>query len=64
MIDAAGPYLLVLMLSNPLSHGKGLAIQEMKSLTACRSALVQLEPIRNIQGVCIAAQTLKDKDAN
>ncbi len=54
MIDTLGPYLLILIFSSNMSSRGGLAIQEMDNEAACRAALVQLEPARELNGYCIA----------
>jgi hypothetical protein len=55
MIDVTGPFLLILILS---SYG-GIAIQEMPNYESCRAAIVQLEPVRNVRGYCIAKEVKK-----
>ena len=58
MIDIAGPFFLVLFSRGAQPHS--IAIHEMVSLAACEAALVQLEPLKPLLGVCIAAQTIDD----
>ena len=57
MIDTLGPYLLILVFNG--YKGGGLAVQEMTSWESCQAAITQLEPIRRIEGYCIA-KTLKE----
>lgn len=57
MIDTLGPYLLILMFNSPTRGG--LAIQQMPNFESCQAALVQLQPVRTLNGYCIA-QTLQE----
>lgn len=57
MINTAGPYLLILVLSG-YNQG-GLAIQELDDFDTCNAALTQLEPAREIYGYCIAKELMK-----
>lgn len=49
MINTLGPFLLILTYSQG-----GIAIQEMSSFEACRTAVVQLEVLSTVRGYCIA----------
>jgi hypothetical protein len=59
MIDTLGPYLLILVLQQLRGYSTGLAIQEMPNFESCRTALVQLEVVRELRGYCIA-QTVRE----
>jgi hypothetical protein len=56
MIDAFGPYLLILILTRSNGVMAGIAIHEMNSFDSCQAALVQLEPAQEIRGYCIAKE--------
>jgi hypothetical protein len=58
MIDALGPFLLILMTRGV--GPEGIAIQEMPSFAACQAAIVQLQPVRSITGYCIAKHVLEE----
>jgi hypothetical protein len=58
MINTAGVYILVLVLSN--YQAGGLAMQEFDNYDSCKAALVQLEPVRGLSGYCIAKELIKD----
>jgi hypothetical protein len=51
MINTFGPYLLILIFGNT-----SMVIQEMRSFEDCQAALIQLQPVRQIHGYCIAAE--------
>lgn len=59
MIDAAGPFVLILILGRG-----GLATHEFVSFEACKAAQVQLEPLSHhiLTTHCIAAQTITDRE--
>jgi hypothetical protein len=54
MIDIFGPYLLVLIVTTG-----GVAIHEMSSFDACQAALVQLQPVTQLYGFCIAKEIVE-----
>lgn len=57
MINTAGAYILILIWS---AHYKGgIAVHEVSSFEACQAAIVQLEPMRQITGYCIAKEVLE-----
>lgn len=52
MIDVTGPYILVLLFH--AATAGGIATHEMPSFESCQAAVVQLDPIRSVNGYCIA----------
>jgi hypothetical protein len=58
MIDLAGPFLLILT----IGRGEGIAVQQVVSEQACRAVLIQIEPLAGVSGVCVAAQTVDDRE--
>lgn len=58
MIDAAGPYILVLVFS-AYNRG-GVAMHEMPNFESCKAAISQLEPTRGLSGYCIAKNVKGD----
>lgn len=57
MINALGPFILVLVLHSP--RAGGITTVEMRNEADCQAALVQLKPIYAVKGYCIAKE-LKD----
>jgi hypothetical protein len=56
MINTAGAYILVLILSN----SGGISTQEIANFESCKAAVIQLEAIRFVQGYCIAKDVLPE----
>jgi hypothetical protein len=58
MINIYGPFLLILMLDG--MNEAGLAMHEFETQADCEAAIVQLKPIYNLKGVCIAKEVVDD----
>ena len=55
MINTAAAYILVLIFNGGFGAG-GLAIHEFSNYESCKAAITQLEPVRELQGYCVAKE--------
>jgi hypothetical protein len=53
MIDTAGAYILILL---SFYNGAAITTLEFPNYESCKSAITQLEPVRTLQGYCIAKE--------
>jgi hypothetical protein len=53
MIDTAGAYILILLSSY---NGAAITTLEFPNYDSCKSAITQLEPVRALEGYCIAKE--------
>jgi hypothetical protein len=53
MINTAGAYILILLSSY---NGAAITTLEFPNYDSCKSAITQLEPVRELEGYCIAKE--------
>lgn len=52
MIDTAGAYILVLVVSG--FNAGGVSMQEFSNFESCQAAITQLKSVSSLRGYCIA----------